>query len=123
MKKKNSQLKESKKGVINKSVNDFSNKFVSGIYSSDVRLFAKLGLKKYSKIPTHEKYFVGEVKLDNCSSVKIWVCPMPALFWTFEIFNAERKETMIISTGSGSLSDFWNTIKLFADNMLEISYK
>lgn len=89
-------------------------------YSSDRPLFKLLGLMPFTDIPANKKYFVGDVKLKNASVVKIWVCPMPALFWKFEIFVAESNKTTNVSTGSGALNNFWNAIKLIAEGMLSI---
>jgi hypothetical protein len=89
-------------------------------YSSDWSLFNSLGLKPFIDIPSNKEYFVGEVKLKNDSVVKIWVCPMPALFWKFEVSVEGRKRITKVSTGSGALSDFWNAIKLIAENMLVV---
>jgi hypothetical protein len=87
---------------------------------SDTLLFKSLGLKPFKNIPTDRAHFVGEVNFENGSSVKIWVCPMPALFWKFEIFVAESNKIMTVSTGSGALRDFWNVVKLIADGMLDV---
>lgn len=92
-------------------------------YSSDRPLFKSLGLTPFTDIPANKEHFVGEVKFKNGSIVKIWVCPLPAMFWKLEVFIAKSKRTAVVSTGSGTLNDFWNTIKLIADYMLDINYK
>jgi hypothetical protein len=89
-------------------------------YSSDRPLFKLLGLTPIADIPTNNEYFVGEVKFKNGSVVKIWVCPMPAMFWNFEIFVAGSFKTTNVSTGSGALKDFWYAIKLIAEDMLDV---
>ena len=89
-------------------------------YSSDRPLFKLLGLMPFSNIPSRKEYFVGEVKFKNGSNVKIWACPAPALFWKFEVFVVESHKTIKISTGSGALENFWNAIKLIAENMLDV---
>jgi hypothetical protein len=89
-------------------------------YSSDWSLFNSLGLTPFIDIHSNKEYFVGEVKFKNNSVVKIWVCPMPALFWTFEVYVEVSKKITKVSTGSGKLSDFWNAIKLIAENMLVV---
>ena len=92
----------------------------AGTYSSDRPLFKSLGLMPFTGIPANMEYFVGEVKFKNGSVVKISVCPAPALFWKFEVFVAESNKTTRISTGSGSLASFWNSIKLIAEDMLDV---
>jgi hypothetical protein len=89
-------------------------------YSSDWSLFKTLGLKPFIDIPTGKEYFVGEVKFKNGSDVMVWVCATPAQFWKFNVFIAEYNKTIKVSTGSGSLNDFWNTIKLIAENMIDV---
>ena len=74
----------------------------------------------FTDIPTGKEHFVGEVKFKNGSVVKVWVCPAPAQFWKFEVFVAQSFKTTNISTGSGTLENFWNAIKLIAEDMLDI---
>jgi len=89
-------------------------------YSSDRPLFKLLGLMPFTDIPTHKEYFVGEVKFKNDSVVKIWVIATPAQFWKFEVFVADSNKTTKVSTGSGTLENFWNAIKLIAEDMLDV---
>lgn len=89
-------------------------------YSSDLKLFKDLGLEPFKNIAAGAEYFVGEVKFENGSWVKIWVYPMPALFWKFEIYDAESKKSTIATTGSGALINFWPSVKLIAENMFVI---
>ena len=91
--------------------------------SFDIALFKALGLKTFSEIPISTEYFVGKIKFKNNSVVKIWVHPMPAMFWKFEVFISDRNCTAIVSTGSGVLSNYWHTIKLFADGMIDVVIK
>ena len=74
----------------------------------------------FTDIPTGKEYFVGEVKFKNGSVVKVWVCPASAQFWKFEVFVADSNKTTKVSTGSGTLENFWNAIKLIAEDMLDI---
>jgi hypothetical protein len=91
-------------------------------YSSDMALFKSLGLTPFSNIPNGKEHFVGEFKFDDGSVVKISVNPMPAQFWKFEVYIAERKRTMIISTGSGALCNFWCVVRLLATDMIDFKY-
>jgi hypothetical protein len=97
--------------------------FTASTHSSDTALFKTLGLEVFSEIPSNIERFVGEVNFKNGSKAKIWVRPMPAQFWKIEMFLSEYKRVVVITTGSGALSTFWNTIKLIADGMLDIAYK
>ncbi len=117
MENKNTQKRNGKE---NNAAHEAMQVFTSSTYSSDVALFKKLGLETFSKIPSNTEYFVGEVKFDNGSKAKIWVYPMPAQFWKIEVFVSESNKTTKVSTGSGTLCDFWNTIKLIADDMLDV---
>lgn len=87
-------------------------------YSGDMQLFKQLSLKSFKNISGD--YYVGEVLLPNKSSVKIWVYAAPALFWKFEIFDAESRKTTIASTGSGKLLEYWPTVQQIANNMFVI---
>ena len=100
-----------------KAVNAFN---TASTYSSDRQLFKTLGLKFFTNIPTGKEYFVGEVKFKNGSIVKVWVCPAPAQFWKFEIFVPQSFKTTNVSTGSGTLENFWDAIKLIAEDMLDV---
>jgi hypothetical protein len=91
--------------------------------AADHALFKTLGLKPFNEIPSGSDYFVGEANFENGAKAKIWVRPMPAQFWKFEIVFSKADKKIIISTGSGTLSSFWNTIKLFADGMFEVNYE
>ncbi len=88
--------------------------------STDRALFRALALSPFTDIPTGADYFVGEVKFTNETVVKIWVCPMPALFWKFEISSTETNKTTMVSTGSGALENFWQAIRLIAEGMLVV---
>ena len=92
----------------------------ASVCSTDRPLFRALGLPLFSDIPTGEDYYVGEVKFENESVVKVWVCPMPALFWKAEINCNGTKKVIRISTGSGALVNFWQSIRLIAEGMLDI---
>lgn len=88
-------------------------------YDVDQHLLRKLGLKTFvGKI--WEKIYLGEVKNEeNETSVKVWVQGAPAQFWVFE-FSNEDKITKI-STGSGTLSEYWPSIELMLENMFVIN--
>lgn len=45
---------------------------------------------------------------------------MPAQFFDVEIYVKETEKIVEISTGSGSLIDFWQTFEMIANNMLSI---
>lgn len=63
-------------------------------YSSDMKLFKSLGLEPFKNIPTNKNHFIGEIKFDNGSEVKIWVNAMPSLFWKFEIVILELSKLL-----------------------------
>lgn len=90
-------------------------------YSWDLPLFEKLGLKPF-EIENQEKTFIGEHKLPDYdkASVKIWVTCMPAMFWHFEVTTDEGK-VFKIDTGSGSLSNYWDSIEKIATDMLVVN--
>lgn len=87
-------------------------------YDWDVALFRDLGLPLFDGIPSHALYGVGTVKVGD-STVTLWVEPMPAMFWTAEIETPGERRYKV-TTGSGSLSDFWPSIKKIAEGMLVV---
>lgn len=89
---------------------------------TDEALFRELGLDLFNCHYMGEKVFVGEVKdyFEDDSWVKVWVKALPATFWTFEVYCHETGYTYNISTGSGPLNRYWDTIEKIADGMLVI---
>lgn len=87
-------------------------------YPQDEALYEKLGFKKF-ETDNSEEIFLGEYKLEDYdrAKVKCWVTCMPPKFYRFEIFT-EEYETYTVSTGSGNLIDYWNSIDLIATGML-----
>ena len=88
-------------------------------YSWDRLLFKKLGLDTFD-IETHKEQHVGKVDFENGSWVKIWVEAKPAEFWRFEVYVAESKRKYSISTGSGSLGNYWGTVEKVAESLIVI---
>lgn len=115
--------KDQVKIMIRNSESETIKGFTASTSSSDFLLFKIIGLKVFHKIPCNIEYYAGEVELENHSTIKVWVYPAPAMFWKFEVYVAETENTVIVSTGSGTLNDFWNSIKLIAEGMLDINYK
>ena len=91
-------------------------------YSWDLKLFHKLGLKTFHIDITKNKkdYYIGKVKFENGSYVKIWVYCCPAQFWHFEVYDNDGKRFYKVRTGSGSLSDYWPSVDLIARNMFVV---
>ena len=90
-------------------------------YSWDLELFQELGLTPFSS-DNQEELFVGEYKLPHYdkANIKIWVTCMPAQFWRFEIETDEDKK-FEVSTGSGSMSDYWSSVLKVAEGMLVVN--
>ena len=94
--------------------------FITGnaeTYQVDLPLFEKLGLKKFS-INDREKHFVGTVNLDD-RSVSIYVECYPAQFWEFRVKSVDAGEFKV-STGSGSLTDYWDSVEHIMDGCLVV---
>lgn len=94
--------------------------FITGnaeTYQVDLPLFEKLGLKKFS-INDREKHFVGTVDL-NDRSVSIYIECHPAQCWEFSIKSVDAGEFKV-STGTGSLTQYWKSIELIMDGCLVI---
>lgn len=86
----------------------------SKTYRCDLELFQNLGLNTFTT-DNKDQLFVGEYKLPHYdkTSVKIYVTCMPAQFWKFEIKTDEDCK-YVIKTGSGSLSEYWDSVMLVA---------
>lgn len=86
----------------------------------DLPLFEKLGFEPF-EIDNRNKVFLGEYKLPDHDKavIKVWVTCLPAQFWDFEIFS-EEGDTFKCSTGSGKLSEYWESVKLIAESMLVV---
>lgn len=53
------------------------------------------------------------------ADVLVEVMPMPARFWRFTITPLKKDvQAVTLSTGSGSLLDYWPTVVLFAGGMM-----
>jgi len=80
--------------------------------NTDKELFERLGLNKIECKKYYEEYYLGEVvkKGDTGYKIKIWVSVAPAKFWKFEVFTNENKTTTILTTGSGNLCVYWDTM-------------
>lgn len=88
-------------------------------YTEDYKIFKELGLEPFKDLDTHKRHFVGDFKRPD-ELVKIYVEPYPAQFWVFEIYNKDGKKIQEISTGSGSLRDYWQTVEQMLNGMISI---
>jgi len=86
----------------------------------DRPLFRELGLTPFDfDIRVKERHFVGRIK-HHGAVIKIWLKALPAQFWEFRIACGDPKRKYLVTTGSGSLSDFWPAVKLLAEDMLVV---
>jgi hypothetical protein len=88
-------------------------------YDWDLPLFRKLGLQPFD-VEVWQKHFVGEVRMENGSTVKVWVECAPAQFWTFEITSGETGDVTTLGTGSGNLNEYWPFVEKVADGMIVV---
>jgi len=86
-------------------------------FSRDLELFEELGFTPF-EIDTHKDHYVGTFNYKDGSYIKLHVHCMPAMFWTVEIYCDGSEEVHNLETGSGALSDFWDTFELFATGMI-----
>ena len=88
-------------------------------YDWDLPLFAELKLKPFDA-KTWEETFVGDIKIEDGEggNVKLFVTCVPAQFWKAEISWDDRSDKLLLETGSGSLKDYWPTIKDLASRMV-----
>lgn len=93
----------------------------SETYPSDLKLFEKLGLKPF-ETENQEQIFLGEYKLPHYekAKIKIYVTCMPAQFYQFQVIS-ESGIKYKIETGSGTLSEYWESVVKVATDMFEVS--
>ena len=92
----------------------------SRTYSCDIPLFHKLGLIPF-ETNDNEKILVGKCVLpfDDNASVEIKVRCMPSQFWEFDVNTVDGRHYKI-TTGSGTLSDYWDAVLKVAEGMIVI---
>jgi hypothetical protein len=86
---------------------------------TDLLLFKELGLTPF-RAKLGERTLVGKVQLGSGSYVKIWVSAAPAQFWYFEVYCAESEKVYKVSTGSGSLTSYWESVRKIAEGLFII---
>ena len=86
-------------------------------HNGDLELFKKLGLKPF-KAKHAEETYIGEVKNDN-GYIKIWVTCCPAQFYKFEIDSKENNKKIVINTGSGCFSEYWDFAYKFLNGQID----
>lgn len=87
-------------------------------YEVDKPLFRKLGFKEFN-IGNNDKTLIGTHNVEDFI-VSVFVECYPAQFWTFEIEKKETGNVIELRTGSGVMSEYWNTVELIIGGMLEI---
>lgn len=97
-------------------------------YTKDRELFDRLGLRKFAighgfddrDESLNDWRDLGTVEFE-WASVRVEVTCLPAQFFRFTVTaKSEDVQTVTLTTGSGSLSDFWPTIDLWASGMLGV---
>lgn len=97
----------------------------------DVILLDSLGLQAWTA-KLGEETFVGAVQPfadheapDRRTVISIYVRAMPAQSYRFEILrcseNSDGMEKLTMTTGTGSLGEYWETALALASNMLNVS--
>lgn len=92
--------------------------FFSGFraYAWDLPLLRDLGLRPFSG-KVWEEIYIGHVTRDD-SIVFVWVTGAPEQFWRFAIVDFGNYQTHLVTTGSGSLRDYWPLIEKMAQGMI-----
>lgn len=90
----------------------------SGTYSHDRPLFDRLGLRYFRQQGMSDWLEVGTVELET-ASVKVEVYCAPAQFWRFTVTpKAEDVQAGVLTTGSGTLSEYWPSVVQWATGLL-----
>lgn len=94
----------------------------------DLDLLRSLGAEPPAQLEHAKEICLAEVRLPlpghehtpaASAIVRISVTAMPAKFWRFDITSVEGN-TYTLHSASGRLSDYWQTIKLFAFGLVVI---
>ena len=88
-------------------------------YDRDLSLLRELGLKPF-KGKIWDEIFVGKVETEN-ALIFIWVTGAPAQFFRFSIVDFGNYNTVNISTGSGTLGDYWPHVEKMAEGMFTVN--
>jgi len=90
-------------------------------YPIDLGLFRELGLPVIRDAPHSERIEVGTVHFP-IGKIKIEVTCLPAQFWRFQLFPSDDQDgqRIILSTGSGPLSDYWPSVMKFLEGMIVV---
>lgn len=92
--------------------------FGSGTYPVDRPLFERLGLEPFSH-PSRGWHDCGTYETDR-ASVKVEVSCMPAQFWRFTITSKiEDVQDGVLSTGSGTLAQYWPSVEHWINGCLQ----
>jgi hypothetical protein len=87
---------------------------------TDHTIFDKLKLPLFNDINHGQLTHVGDVVVNEVNTVRVFVTCMPAQCWEFEVYNKETDCTYRLSTGSGTLNNYWPSVELIASGMLVV---
>lgn len=109
---------------------NFSNDpFKSGyeLYPEDIKLLSILGIDTSHIAPEafyNSRHNEGGLYLGRANYtggyIDLSVVLMPSHFWTAKIYCAETKKIYKVSTGSGTLKQYWNTFEEIMNGMIVI---
>lgn len=88
-------------------------------YHVDLPLFAELGLDRFQAAAHGIEIHVGVARFP-AGSVQISVSCYPAQFWKLEVERDEPEAHIMLTTGSGSLTEYWPTVLLFLSDMMNV---
>lgn len=101
--------------------------FEPRFYSLDHELLRELGFDPNRELESHELNVLGtyehhyDGKAEVAYRVVIGVTPLPAMFWQFDVEPVTTDGKAVrVTTGSGALSDYWPSVKLLAEGMLNV---
>ncbi len=90
-------------------------------YSWEKEFYAKNNIPEW-ECETHKTKDLGRIyTAEDGSYIDAKVMPMPAQFWEFNIFCAESQKIYNVSTGSGGLENYFETMKNIADGMVVVN--
>jgi hypothetical protein len=90
-------------------------------YEWEKEFYEKNNIPRW-ELKTHESKCLGKIyETENGSYVEATITPVSAQTWKFRIYSKDSESFYYITTGTGELEKYWESLKLLADDMMVIS--
>ncbi|MFB9864089.1 hypothetical protein [Rufibacter immobilis] len=89
-------------------------------YKEDLPLILELGLNEFI-IESHVETSIGTVDIKEFT-IEVFVTCAPSQFWRFDIFSKTESRRTVISTGSGTFTQYWKVAELIGQGLVAVKY-